>query len=81
MALHDLIGVIGIGLIMLAYLMIQLRLLDVRSYIYLNMNLAGSLALLFSLYHEWNTGGVVINLFWACISIYGLFKRKQRDAI
>lgn len=77
MEFHDFVGIIGLTGIVLAYSLLQLRVLDARNLWYLLMNLIGSLAIIFSLLFEWNTGGFIINLFWVCISVYGLIRRKR----
>jgi len=39
-------------------------------------NLAGALLLLVSLYDAWNLPSVVIESFWALISLYGLVRNR-----
>ena len=41
-------------------------------------NLAGALLLLVSLYDAWNLPSVVIETFWALISLYGLIRNRRR---
>jgi hypothetical protein len=41
-------------------------------------NLAGALLLLVSLYDQWNLPSVVIECFWAAISLYGLSRARRR---
>ncbi len=81
MELHDYVGIAGLTAIVLAYSLLQLRLWGARNLWYLLMNLFGSLAIIFSLLFEWNTGGFIINLFWVCISLYGLYRRRTQISV
>lgn len=73
-AFPNLIGIIGVGLVLLAYFMLQANRLSSRSKTFSLLNLTGGSMILFSLFFEWNTPSVVIEVVWILISLYGTVK-------
>jgi hypothetical protein len=69
------IGLVGAAIFVVAYFANQARWLDSRDWRFPAANLAGALLILVSLFGEWNLPSVVIEAFWAAISVYGLFNR------
>ncbi len=72
------IGYAGAAMIALAYLANQQGRLPSENWRFPAINLAGSLAVLVSLWADPNLPSVVIEFFWAGISIYGLAKALRR---
>jgi hypothetical protein len=70
----DLIGFAGAAMLMVAYFANQQRWLSSEDWRYPAANLAGSLLILVSLFFTWNFPSIVIEVFWALISIWGLVK-------
>jgi hypothetical protein len=68
------IGLFGVGVILVAYFANQQRWLSSEDWRFPAANLLGSLLILASLFVEWNTPSVVIELFWIAISLYGLVR-------
>lgn len=80
-AISDYIGLFGVLLILLCYMLLQLNLLTVRDFRYSLLNLIGATCLLFSLLYHWNLASVVIEIIWMLISVFGIVmsvKRKKR---
>jgi hypothetical protein len=71
------VGLIGVGFILVAYFANQRRWLSSEDWRFPAANLAGSLLILASLFVEWNTPSVVIEICWIAISVYGLFNRPR----
>ena len=71
------IGLFGVGVILVAYFANQQRWLSSEDWRFPAANLFGSLLILASLFVEWNTPSVVIEVFWIGISLYGLVKRPR----
>ncbi len=69
------VGLAGAAVFVVAYFANQARWLDSRDWRFPAANLAGALLILFSLFGEWNLPSVVIEAFWAAISVYGLVNR------
>jgi hypothetical protein len=75
-AISDIVGMIGVMLIIVSFLLLQTEKLKPDSTLYLNFNLLGSLSLLFSLYFNWNLASVVIECLWLIITAYGIVRFK-----
>jgi hypothetical protein len=71
------IGLVGAAVFVVAYFANQARWLDSRDWRFPAANLVGALLILVSLFGEWNLPSVVIEAFWAAISVYGLFNRPR----
>ena len=76
--ISDIVGIIGVGLVIMAFFLIQLEKITSSSSIYLYSNFFGSIMLLFSLYYHWNLASVIIEILWLLISTYGIVKFKTR---
>jgi len=76
--IHDLIGILGVVLLLLAYLLLQINKLKSEQIAFPLLNLFGSLMILLSLFYDWNLSAVIIEISWALISIYGIIKIKSR---
>jgi hypothetical protein len=73
-ALPDLIGMVGVTLVLLAFGLLNINKLTSLSMTYQIMNLTGSIFLLFSLFFHWNLSSVVIEIAWIMISSIGIFR-------
>ena len=67
-------GFVGVACIVTAYFANQQRWLASDDWRYPAANLAGSILILVSLLFAWNFPSIVIEVFWALISIWGLIK-------
>jgi len=82
--LHDAIGILGSALIVVTYLLLQLRKIEVGDAKYSIFNALGAGCILFSLSREFNLSAFVIELFWLVISFIGIFqslKETRRSRI
>jgi hypothetical protein len=77
MAPYDLAGFVGAAIVIAAYFANQQRRLRSDDWRYPLANLIGSVLILTSLCFAWNFPSVVIELFWAAISLYGLAKSAR----
>lgn len=71
---YNLVGFAGAAVLMAAYFANQQRWLSSEDWRYPALNLLGAVLIFVSLCFEWNFPSVVIEVFWAAISIWGLFK-------
>ncbi len=84
MHFSDIVGMTGVIAILVAYLLLQLSIINIKDYSYSVVNALGSLLILYSLFFDWNFSAVVIEISWFFISMYGVFhawnvKRKARS--
>ena len=70
----NIIGIIGVVLVLLAYLLLQIDRLQQDSVLFSLLNLVGSFLILISLYFTWNLASGVIEAAWFLISLFGLVK-------
>ncbi len=74
---HDLMGNIGVAVIILSYLALQLERVDSRSIRYSMLNGVGALLVVFSLMFEFNLSAFIIEVFWVLISVLGIIRRLK----
>ncbi len=77
---HDLLGNIGVLLILLSYLLVQLDKIDTQAFRYSFMNGLGAALLCISLYINFNLSGLLMELSWLLISIFGLYRCIRKSA-
>ncbi|OGT42994.1 MAG: hypothetical protein A3F42_05620 [Gammaproteobacteria bacterium RIFCSPHIGHO2_12_FULL_37_34] len=72
--ISDVIGLIGVTLMLIAYFMINTHKMTVKQLSYQLLNFVGAGLVLFSLYFNWNMSAVVIEIVWMLISVMGMYK-------
>ncbi len=75
---HDLVGNLGVMLVLGTYLFVQMGRMDMRRAAYSLANGAGALLIIVSLVYNFNLSSFVIEIVWLLISLYGLI-RWQRE--
>jgi len=82
--LANVVGLVGVALVVITYLLLQLGRVRVEQLRYSLLNAIASLLVLVSLMAHWNLSSVVIEGFWLLISLYGCAKwvrtRRRRTA-
>ncbi|MCH9027874.1 MAG: hypothetical protein IIA05_12310 [Proteobacteria bacterium] len=76
---HDLLGIIGVVLILATYMLLQLEKLSAKSFIYSATNGLGASLILVSLIYEFNLSAFIIEAFWLLISVYGMVRYFSRN--
>ena len=78
----DIVGLLGVGLTLLAYLALQARRMKGDGLIYPLLNLIGAGAILVSLIYDEHTNlsAFVIESAWCIISIYGIYLATREKA-
>lgn len=72
MAYYDVVGLIGVLLILLAYGLLQGSKLSHSTLTYSVMNGLGAVLILWSLAYEFNLSAVLIESAWLIISVFGI---------
>jgi hypothetical protein len=70
----DLVGNIGVLLMVVAYLLLQLEKMSSSAVSYLLLNTVGATLVIISLKFRFNLSAVLMEAFWLVISLYGLAK-------
>ena len=70
----DLVGNIGVLLMVVAYLLLQLEKLSSSAVSYLLLNTVGALMVIVSLTFRFNLSAFLMEAFWLLISLFGLAK-------
>ena len=68
----DLLGTIGVLLMVVAYLLLQLEKMSSLGVSYLSLNAVGSTLVIISLMFRFNFSAFLMEAFWLLISLYGL---------
>ena len=76
----DMIGFVGVGLIVVTYFLSQTGRMDVSRPAYPALNGIGALLILFSLYFAPNAASIVVELFWLAISAIGLVRALRKKS-
>ena len=71
---YDLLGNLGVFLIILTYLLLQLRKLSSESLVYSVLNAVGALLIIVSLLVDFNLSAFIVEAFWVIISLIGIGK-------
>ena len=71
----DIIGLVGVVLIVVAYLMLQLGKLPSSAPSYSLLNAIGALLVMVSLFFDFNFSAFLMEAFWFLISLFGLMRQ------
>jgi len=78
LAWHDLVGAIGVALIVVTYSLLQFNKLDSDKLAYSVLNALGAALVLASLVMNFNLAAFIIEVFWLLISALGILKYYVR---
>lgn len=80
-AWYDILGTLGVGVIILTYVLLQIERIRSDQVIYSLLNAAGALLILVSLYYSFNLPSFIVEFFWLLISLFGIGKyyRQRHD--
>ena len=81
MTLPDIIGLLGVALLIITYALLQLDKIDPKGFWYSFNNLIVAVLVTVSLIYTPNLASIVIEVFWFLISLYGLIMWNKRKAL
>lgn len=70
----DAIGIFGVILIIIAYILLQLEKMDAKDLGFSVLNTLGALLIIISLLYDWNLASFIMEFTWMIISLYGIYK-------
>ncbi len=70
----DLVGFVGVVLMVIAYLLLQLKKLPSSAPAYSLLNAMGAFLVMVSLVFDFNLSAFLMEAFWFLISLFGLFR-------
>jgi hypothetical protein len=71
---YDILGTVGVAIIILAYVLLQIGRVRSEQLVYSLLNAIGATLILISLYYAFNFPSFVVELFWLLISLFGIGK-------
>ena len=75
---YDVLGTIGVAVIILTYALLQLDRIRSEQLLYSILNAVGAALILVSLYFDFNFPSAVVESFWLLISLFGIGKYFTR---
>lgn len=75
---YDFAGNLGVGVMVVGYLLLQAEKISSRDLSYSLMNGIGALLVVISLLYQFNLSAFLVEVFWLLISIYGLIRFATR---
>ena len=69
----DFIGLSGVLIVLIAYILLSIHKMSAKSYSYFGLNALGSFLIMYSLFHEWNLSAFMMEFCWFLVSLYGVF--------
>ena len=79
--LVDLLGNVGVVLLIIAYLLLQLDKLSSNGLAYSLLNLIGAILIIISLLVNFNLSAFIIEVFWVLISLVGIYRYFRLKAL
>lgn len=77
----DIVGLIGVTILIVTYAMLQFDKIDPKGFWYSFNNMVVAILVTVSLLYSFNLASMVIEVFWFSLSVYGIWNyyRKKRD--
>lgn len=85
LSLTDLIGILGVFVIIVAYMLLQFDKMDAKDLSFSVLNTLGAFLIIISLLFDWNLASFLMEVTWMMISIYGILKyykmKKEKNTV
>ena len=80
MGMSDVVGLIGVALLIVTYAMLQFDRIDPKGFWYSFNNMIVAVLVTVSLLYSFNLASMVIEVFWFGLSVYGIWNyfRKRK---
>ncbi|HEY8383242.1 MAG TPA: cyclic nucleotide-binding protein [Microvirga sp.] len=80
MSFADLVGLVGVASYLLAYALLQLRIMKLEDGRYALLNGLGAVAILYSLIYDFNLPSFVTQTAWLILTIIGYMRARTQRA-
>jgi predicted tellurium resistance membrane protein TerC len=77
--IYDIVGIIGVSLVVFAYFLIQTEKVTVKEAKYSLLNMIGSSLIIVSLFVNFNLPSLIIESFWVLISLIGIIRYYRKS--
>lgn len=80
----DMIGLVGVLLVIIAYFLLQTDRMKAGNILYSALNAVGSAMIIYSLFFKWNLSAFAMEGIWLLLSLYGVvksFRLKRSEKI
>ena len=80
MTIPDIVGLVGVALLIVTYAMLQFDRIDPKGFWYSFNNMVVAVLVTVSLLYSFNLASMVIEVFWFSLSVYGIWNyyRKRK---
>lgn len=78
--LPDIIGIFGVIVIIVAYVLLQLEKIDAKDLLFSLLNTLGAFLIIVSLLYAWNLASFIMESTWMIVSLYGVWKYYKHTA-
>ena len=75
---HEILGSLGVAMIIIAYILLQTERVKSESILYSLINAVGASLIMVSLYFNFNFPAFIVEFFWLLISLFGIGKYLSR---
>ena len=72
--IHNIIGIIGVTLIVGCYLLLQIERISSKDLAYSAGNALGAGLVLVSLWFDFNLSAAIVEVFWVAVSVLGMYR-------
>lgn len=76
----DIAGLIGVTMLLWAYVLLQSQKTKFDDYVFLGLNAGGSFLIVVSLLREFNLSAFFIEAAWVAVSLFGIYRRWRGNA-
>jgi hypothetical protein len=74
LSLPEIIGILGVIVIIIAYILLQVEKMDAKDLGFSVLNTLGAFLIIISLLYDWNLASFIMESTWMMISLYGIIK-------
>jgi hypothetical protein len=74
----DIIGITGVFIIIIAYILMQIDRMHPKGFLFSLLNTLGAVFILISLLYDWNLASFIMEVIWLTLSFYGTIRGYKK---